>query len=221
MATPRAGSLVRGVATSPYLLDFANEGVDDPHVHSLMTEIYLVARGTSAVRVGSETIEWQQGDALMLSPARRIPFRAVRRTTYISSCIHLDWRGIHRSARNSRWRTRSLVFRPAAEVAVRVLGCSTGGRSRAQVLADFAVPRNGRRARSIGGPPLRMLRALGDLACSVLSKVTLELLELHATSVRSSGSVRSPATPGSSSSGVSMRRSASMTFSRASSRVRP
>jgi mannose-6-phosphate isomerase-like protein (cupin superfamily) len=53
---------------------FANEGVDDPHVHSLLTEIYLVARGTSAVRVGTDTIELQQGDVLIVEPGEAHTF---------------------------------------------------------------------------------------------------------------------------------------------------
>jgi mannose-6-phosphate isomerase-like protein (cupin superfamily) len=47
---------------------FANEGVDEPHVHSRITEIYLVARGTSTIRVESETVELREGDTLIIEP---------------------------------------------------------------------------------------------------------------------------------------------------------
>jgi mannose-6-phosphate isomerase-like protein (cupin superfamily) len=60
-----AGPWDSGLAIS---LGFANEGVDEPHVHSRVTEIYLVARGSSTVRVGEETIELTEGDALILEP---------------------------------------------------------------------------------------------------------------------------------------------------------
>ena len=49
-------------------IGFANEGVDEPHVHSQVTEIYLVARGSSSVRVGDETVELREGDALIVEP---------------------------------------------------------------------------------------------------------------------------------------------------------
>lgn len=49
-------------------IGFANEGVDEPHVHSRITEIYLVARGSSSVRVGDETVELREGDALIVEP---------------------------------------------------------------------------------------------------------------------------------------------------------
>jgi len=37
-------------------LGFANEGVDEPHLHRRMTEIYLMARGTVEMRVETETV---------------------------------------------------------------------------------------------------------------------------------------------------------------------
>lgn len=53
------------------------------------------------------------------------------------------------------------------------------------------------------------------------SKVSLEVAELHPDSIRSSCSLSPAATSASSSSGESISRSASITFSRASSRDRP
>jgi len=55
---------------------FANEGIDEPHVHSEITEIYLVARGTSSIRVEHETIELREGDALILEPGEVHTFLA-------------------------------------------------------------------------------------------------------------------------------------------------
>ena len=53
---------------------FANEGIDEPHVHSEITEIYLVGRGTSSIRVQNETIELREGDALVLEPGEAHTF---------------------------------------------------------------------------------------------------------------------------------------------------
>ena len=53
---------------------FANEGIDEPHVHSQITEIYLVARGSSSIRVGHETIELREGDALIIEPGEAHTF---------------------------------------------------------------------------------------------------------------------------------------------------
>lgn len=47
---------------------FANAGIDEPHVHTRVTEIYLVARGSSSIRVENETIELSEGDALVIDP---------------------------------------------------------------------------------------------------------------------------------------------------------
>ena len=53
---------------------FAREGVDEPHVHSRITEIYLVARGKSWIRVEAETIELHEGDVLIVDPGEAHTF---------------------------------------------------------------------------------------------------------------------------------------------------
>ena len=45
---------------------YANEGVDEPHAHQRITEIYLVARGSSEVRVERETVRLEAGDMLIV-----------------------------------------------------------------------------------------------------------------------------------------------------------
>src|SRR3989442_1664373 len=87
--------------------------------------------------------------------------------------------------------------------------------------ADFGVARYGRRAATLSVPPLGVLGAFSDLVRAVGGQVTLEVAELHPDRVRSSCSLRPAATLASSSSGESIRRRASMTFSRASSLSRP
>jgi hypothetical protein len=39
----------------PIAIGYAPKGIDEPHIHTRMTEIYLVARGTSELRVGDRT----------------------------------------------------------------------------------------------------------------------------------------------------------------------
>jgi len=47
---------------------YANQGIDDPHVHTRITEVYLVARGSSVIRVGRESIALEAGDMIMVEP---------------------------------------------------------------------------------------------------------------------------------------------------------
>jgi mannose-6-phosphate isomerase-like protein (cupin superfamily) len=55
---------------------FASAGIDEPHVHSEVTEIYLVARGTSSMRVERETVALRAGDALVVEPGEAHTFLA-------------------------------------------------------------------------------------------------------------------------------------------------
>ena len=47
---------------------YANKGIDEPHVHSRITEIYLVAKGEAKVQVGLETVVLLEGDVLVVEP---------------------------------------------------------------------------------------------------------------------------------------------------------
>ena len=53
---------------------FANVGVDEPHVHRQMTEIYFMARGTATMRVGHKTIELAQDQVLVIEPGEAHTF---------------------------------------------------------------------------------------------------------------------------------------------------
>lgn len=53
---------------------FANKGIDEPHVHSQITEIYLVARGSAEIRVEQKTIELQPGDMISIKPGEAHTF---------------------------------------------------------------------------------------------------------------------------------------------------
>jgi mannose-6-phosphate isomerase-like protein (cupin superfamily) len=55
-------------------IGFANEGIDDPHYHQRMTEIYMVARGDVDIRIEDETIRLSQNDVLVIEPGEAHTF---------------------------------------------------------------------------------------------------------------------------------------------------
>jgi mannose-6-phosphate isomerase-like protein (cupin superfamily) len=55
----------------PVSIGFANEAIDDPHVHARVTEIFLVAHGTATARVDQETIDIRAGQLLIVEPGER------------------------------------------------------------------------------------------------------------------------------------------------------
>src|SRR5690242_6764834 len=53
---------------------YATRGIDDPHYHAQMTELYLVARGTSEMLVGQELFRLKEGDVVMVQPGETHTF---------------------------------------------------------------------------------------------------------------------------------------------------
>ena len=53
---------------------FANTGVDDPHVHAQVAEIYLVVRGTAEIRVEQQTFALSSGDMVIVEPGEAHAF---------------------------------------------------------------------------------------------------------------------------------------------------
>ena len=49
-------------------IGYATQGFDEPHLHQRMTEVYMVARGTSKLRVGDQTVPLEAGDIIVLEP---------------------------------------------------------------------------------------------------------------------------------------------------------
>jgi quercetin dioxygenase-like cupin family protein len=47
---------------------WADRGVNEPHRHDLMNEVYLVARGTSIAEVAGREIHLGVGDMLVVEP---------------------------------------------------------------------------------------------------------------------------------------------------------
>ena len=55
-------------------LGYANQGIDEPHVHLTKTEIYLVASGTSVLRIDESDIPLSRGDMLVVEPGEAHTF---------------------------------------------------------------------------------------------------------------------------------------------------
>jgi quercetin dioxygenase-like cupin family protein len=49
-------------------IGYANQGIADRHYHQQMTEIYLVARGTSTAIVNGRAVALSAGDVLVVEP---------------------------------------------------------------------------------------------------------------------------------------------------------
>ena len=47
---------------------YANEGVNEPHYHQRMSEIYLIARGRAVMQVDDRTIAVEAGDVIIIEP---------------------------------------------------------------------------------------------------------------------------------------------------------
>ena len=57
-----------------FSIGYANRGINEPHQHSKVTEVYLVARGSADVRVERETFTLTAGDILILEPGEAHTF---------------------------------------------------------------------------------------------------------------------------------------------------
>jgi mannose-6-phosphate isomerase-like protein (cupin superfamily) len=53
---------------------YANQAIDEPHLHHRITEIYLVARGTAEIRVERETVALRPGDLIVIEPGEAHTF---------------------------------------------------------------------------------------------------------------------------------------------------
>ena len=52
----------------PIPVGFANAGINEPHTHHKMFEIYLIASGWSTAVVNHQTIQLKAGDMLVVEP---------------------------------------------------------------------------------------------------------------------------------------------------------
>ncbi|MGC9350164.1 MAG: cupin domain-containing protein [Anaerolineae bacterium] len=53
---------------------YANEGLDEPHYHEEITEIYMVARGTVEMRIEQETVKLGPNDVVVVEPGEAHTF---------------------------------------------------------------------------------------------------------------------------------------------------
>lgn len=58
----------------PVSIGYANQGVDEPHEHRRITEIYVVGCGTADVRVEQQTVTLRSGDLLLVEPGESHTF---------------------------------------------------------------------------------------------------------------------------------------------------
>jgi quercetin dioxygenase-like cupin family protein len=49
-------------------IGYATTGIDSPHFHQKMKEVYLVARGESTILIDGESIELRPGDVVVVEP---------------------------------------------------------------------------------------------------------------------------------------------------------
>ena len=66
--------LGRWNSSLPISVGYANIGVDEPHLHTEISEIYLTARGTAVMRVEHETITLSAGDVILVEPGEAHTF---------------------------------------------------------------------------------------------------------------------------------------------------
>ena len=52
----------------PIAVGYANQGIDEPHFHAEMYEVYLVARGKSTAVVDDQTVRLQARSVLVVEP---------------------------------------------------------------------------------------------------------------------------------------------------------
>jgi mannose-6-phosphate isomerase-like protein (cupin superfamily) len=73
--------------SSPTLLDRAPTGVDEPHVHTRLTEIYLIGRGSAHIRIERRTFTLSTGDMMIVEPGEAHTFLSAS-SDYLHFVIH-------------------------------------------------------------------------------------------------------------------------------------
>ncbi len=82
MHIEKAGTDAKGWSVGPWNADlpiaigYANEGIDEPHLHTKLTEIYLVARGEAQFQVEQTTLTIKPGDVVIVEPGEAHTFLA-------------------------------------------------------------------------------------------------------------------------------------------------
>jgi mannose-6-phosphate isomerase-like protein (cupin superfamily) len=58
----------------PIPVGYANAGIDEPHFHQNLFEVYLVAAGTSVIRIEQESVPLGPGDVAIVEPGEAHTF---------------------------------------------------------------------------------------------------------------------------------------------------
>jgi mannose-6-phosphate isomerase-like protein (cupin superfamily) len=55
-------------------IGYANEGVNDPHLHQHVKEVYFIAKGTVEMRINKQTVVLKEKDIIMVEPGEAHTF---------------------------------------------------------------------------------------------------------------------------------------------------
>lgn len=61
-------------STIPVALGYADTGIDEPHAHDAMYEVYFIARGESSAVVAGHAVDLRDGDMLIVEPGESHTF---------------------------------------------------------------------------------------------------------------------------------------------------
>jgi mannose-6-phosphate isomerase-like protein (cupin superfamily) len=90
----------------PVGVGYANIGVDEPHEHQALNEVYLVARGTAEIRIEQETIKLKAGDVIVVEPGEAHTFVASS-PDYFHFVVHVLAQGGEITSRDKRVVSRT------------------------------------------------------------------------------------------------------------------
>ena len=74
-------------ASNCNLLIRAPTGIDEPHLHTRLTEIYLIGRGSAQIRIEQRTVTLSAGDVLIVKPGEAHTFLSTS-SDYLHFVIH-------------------------------------------------------------------------------------------------------------------------------------
>jgi mannose-6-phosphate isomerase-like protein (cupin superfamily) len=112
MRHERASEAAKGWLVGPWDSDlaasvgFARSGLDEPHLHTQIAEIYLVARGSATVRLEGETVELHEGDVLIVEPGEAHTFLSSS-DDYLHFVVHVPGLAGEEARRDKRLVPRS------------------------------------------------------------------------------------------------------------------
>jgi len=67
-STPAKGWYLKLTHPDLPMIGFANQGINEPHFHRKLREVYLVARGSSTLLVNGAPVSLHAGDVIVVEP---------------------------------------------------------------------------------------------------------------------------------------------------------